>query len=56
MKKILIHTLNDDNNFGNRLQNFALQHVLNLREDAVAVTHQYDELNYYGHINELRNA
>lgn len=56
MKKILIHTINDDNNFGNRLQNFALQHVLNLREDAVAVTHQYDELNYYGHINELRNA
>ena len=28
MKKIGILTINDDGNYGNRLQNYAVQHVL----------------------------
>ena len=56
MKTVFIHTINDDNNFGNRLQNFALQHVLNLRDDITAVTRQSGGVDYYGQINEFRDT
>lgn len=53
--KLAIHTISDDNNFGNRLQNFALQKVLNSR---YGETQTLQELrrgrNYYSFINEIK--
>ncbi|MEQ4549694.1 polysaccharide pyruvyl transferase family protein [Weissella sp. GP1] len=55
MKKVLIHTINDDANFGNRLQNFALQHVLNTRYNVTAVTQQTNsQEKYYSLANDMR--
>ncbi|WP_431061049.1 polysaccharide pyruvyl transferase family protein [Weissella paramesenteroides] len=53
--KIAIHTISDDNNFGNRLQNFALTKVLNNENKNSVVTLQdyNSQRNYYSFFNSL---
>ncbi|MFG6672829.1 polysaccharide pyruvyl transferase family protein [Leuconostoc lactis] len=55
--KLAIHTISDDNNFGNRLQNFALQKVLNSRYGETKTLQDIDsKRNYYSIINEFSVA
>ena len=42
MKKIGLITINDDNNYGNRLQNYAVQKIINKLEcDIENINNQY---------------
>lgn len=53
--KLAIHTISDDSNFGNRLQNFALQKVLNKRYgETQTLQESNDEINYYSFINDIK--
>lgn len=55
-KYVAIHTINDDNNFGNRLQNFALQKVIS--DHGIPVKTLQDSMGqkskYYGMWAEIR--
>lgn len=58
---IAIHTINDDSNFGNRLQNYALQRVLNDRIGFTRTLQDYqleapENANYYSFYKELGNT
>lgn len=53
--KLAIHTISDDNNFGNRLQNFALQKVLNSRYGETQTLQElHKRTNYYSFINDIK--
>lgn len=53
--KLAIHTISDDNNFGNRLQNFALQKVLNSRYGETQTLQElHRRTNYYSFINDIK--
>lgn len=53
--KIAIHTISDDNNFGNRLQNYALQNILNKKfAETYTLQDINSEDNYYSLKNEIK--
>ena len=53
--KLAIHTISDDNNFGNRLQNYALQKVLNSRYGETQTLQEFNRRrNYYSLINDIK--
>lgn len=56
-RKVIIHTINDDTNFGNRLQNYALQKILS-EQFLLEVETKQDTtgLNYYNALNDLKNV
>lgn len=55
IKYVAIHTINDDTNFGNRLQNFALQKVISDHGmPALTLQDSGSRNNYYGLWTELR--
>lgn len=55
IKYVAIHTINDDTNFGNRLQNFALQKVISDHGmPALTLQDSGSRNNYYGLWAELR--
>ena len=53
--KLAIYTISDDNNFGNRLQNYALQVVLNKHFGPTLTLQDRDsKKNYYSLMNEMK--
>ncbi|MBZ6001560.1 polysaccharide pyruvyl transferase family protein [Leuconostoc gelidum] len=55
--KLAIHTISDDNNFGNRLQNYALQCILNKYVgQTLTLQDKNSKLNYYSFISEMKDS
>lgn len=55
--KLAIYTISDDNNFGNRLQNYALQDILNEHFGyTLTLQDNNSKRNYYSFLNEIKTS